>query len=70
MAFYGYLVHPPFQFMENTNIALKIQTFIGIFVWGKGGPKGNLKLNNVEGEYIVQGTLMVDTDGVPEHKRF
>lgn len=54
MAFYGYRVHPASQFMENTNIALKIQTFLRNFVQGKGGRKGALKLNDTNDEYLVQ----------------
>lgn len=67
MAFYGYLVHPPSQFMKNTNIALKIQTFLRIFLQEKGGHKGKILLNNTNGKYVGQGALMVETAGISEH---
>lgn len=65
MEFYGYLVHPPAQFMENTNVALKIQTFLRISVQEKGGYEDDIILNSTNGKW----TLMVETGGVSEcHK--
>lgn len=50
MEFYGCLVHPPAQFVENTNVALKIQTFLRISIQEKGGHKADIILNNTNGK--------------------
>lgn len=55
MVFYDYLVHPPAQFIENTNVALKIQSFLSILIQEKGGHKENVMVNSTNGEYIGQG---------------
>lgn len=55
MAFCGYLVHPPSWFLENTNIALKLQTFLRIFVQVKGIHERNTMLNNTDDDTLAKG---------------